>query len=76
MPETMRGVKLGNEYAQAFGRLYARTPKAVFAAVAYSMCFIDVEEKGTPAALERFIEEWRCLRENGIVPQAPAKGTA
>jgi hypothetical protein len=64
-------MKRSNEYAQAFGRLYAETPKAVFAAIAFSLCFIDVEEAGTNKAIGRFREEWRCLYQNGIVPQNP-----
>lgn len=35
-----RGLKIGNEYASEFGRLYAQTPKAVFAAVAISLAYL------------------------------------
>jgi hypothetical protein len=67
-------MKSSNEYAQAFGRLYAKTPKAVFAAVAFSYANISCGESGHEAAteaeaVERFINEWRILNENGIVPQ-------
>jgi hypothetical protein len=72
----VRGVKHSNEYAAAFGKLYAETPKAVFAAVAFSLCFMSVEETGTDQALAKFMEEWQCLYENGIVPQAPPKQEA
>lgn len=68
-----RGSKISNQYAQAFDRLYAKTPKAVFAAVAFSLSFINVEESGTDAAVKHFINEWRMLHENGIVPQEPPK---
>lgn len=67
----MRGGKLSNHYARYFGKLYASTPKSVFAAVALSLAYIDVEEKGFPEAVEQFLFEWRCLHENGIVPQKP-----
>lgn len=67
----MRGFKKGNEYAGAFGELYKSTPKAVFAAIAYSLAFIGVEESGKGAAIARFMEEWLCLYENGIVSQKP-----
>ena len=64
-----RGSKITNEYAQSFGRLYANTPKAVFAAVAFSLAFINTEEKGSDVAVAAFLEEWRILNANGIVPQ-------
>lgn len=67
-----RGMKLGNAYLPNLGTLYADTPKAVFAAIAWSMCFIDSEEC-TARANERLLDEWRALYENGIVPQAPPK---
>jgi hypothetical protein len=69
-----RGFKLGNSYMANLGPLYAQTPKAVFAAIAWSMCFINVEEAGTEEANKRFLEEWQALYDNGIVPQAPPKG--
>jgi hypothetical protein len=67
--------KLHNEYAARFGSVYAETPKAVFAAIAYSMCFM-VSEEDSRRALARFAEEWQCLHDNGIVPQKPLKGIA
>ena len=68
-------IKTSNEYARAFGRLYAKTPKAVFAAVAYSFAgwAAGNEAASTEVQIARFIEEWRILHENGIVPQKPAK---
>lgn len=66
-----RGVKLGNGYIGAYGKLYAETPKAVFAAIALSLAFIDVEERGFDLAVKQVLNEWRCLYENGIVPQKP-----
>jgi hypothetical protein len=68
-----RGLKIGNEYAAAFGRLYASTPKAVFAAVAlsYANCASGEEAKTLDEAVQRFIQEWKTLYENGIIPQEP-----
>ena len=64
--------KATNEYQQVFGALYDKTPKAVFAAVAFSLAFKEASEN-TEYALAGFIEEWRILHENGIVPQKPPK---
>lgn len=68
-----RGVKIGNEYAQGFGRLYEEIPKAVFAAVAYSYAgwACGEEAKANDEIVARFLEEWRILHDNGIVPQKP-----
>lgn len=64
-----RGLKTGNEYAEALGRLYADTPKSVLAAivVSWAMCpqFEDVPAK--------VLDEWSVLHDNGIVPQKPPK---
>ena len=70
---TRRGFKRSNEYQRAFGRLYARTPKAVFAAVALSYAnWAGGEEAPTVAdAVPRFLHEWQMLYENGIVWQKP-----
>lgn len=64
-------MKLSNEYAQAFGPLYARIPKSVFAAVAFSFAgwASGSEARDTDEQVERFMEEWRTLQANGIVPQ-------
>lgn len=66
----MRGVKLGNEYAQQFAHLYEQTPKAVFAAIAFSLAFIS-EEENAEAAIAKCLREWHALHINGIVPQKP-----
>jgi hypothetical protein len=71
-------MKSSNEYAQAFERLYAKTPKAVFAAVAFSYANISCGEDGhesgsSEETVRRFLNEWRILHENGIVPQKPPK---
>lgn len=70
-----RGTKISNEYAQAFGRLYAKTPKAVFAAVAFSFAHwaAGEESKTVNQTLARFLNEWDVLHENNIVRQAPPK---
>jgi hypothetical protein len=72
-----RGVKLSNEYARSLVD-YARVPKAVLAAVAYSLASRILEGEGrdseSPTIVEEFIiEEWRVLNQNGIVPQEPPK---
>ena len=62
-----------NEYAAALGGLYARIPKAVFAAVAVSVltgCEDDLGE-----ARELIVKEWRLLHGLGIIPQAPPPPT-
>ena len=61
--------KKSNEYARMF-RDYDKIPKAVFAAIAFSMCFFSVEED-EERARERFNEEWEALHNCGIVPQKP-----
>lgn len=68
-----RGSKISNQYAESFGELYSKTPKAVFAAVAFSLSFINVEESSADAAVKHFVNEWRVLHENGIVPQEAPK---
>lgn len=72
-----RGLKLSNEYARALVD-YERMPKAVLAAVAYSLAARILGGEGrdgeSPTVIEEFIiEEWRVLRLNGIVPQEPLK---
>jgi len=68
----MPGLKLSNEYQRAFGKLYAKTPKSVFAAVVYS--FTSSGGDLPDVAIATFLNEWRVLHENGIVPQKPALG--
>ena len=62
-------MKLPNNYQQAFGDLYRQTPKAVFAAIVWSYTSSggDVPEN----AIQNFLEEWKILYEQGIVPQKP-----
>ena len=69
-------MKSSNEYAQAFGRLYSAIPKSVFAAVAFSYANISCGEDGHESdnsneTVRRFLNEWKILHENGIVPQKP-----
>jgi hypothetical protein len=67
------GMKIGNEYARALGRMYAKTPKAVFAAIAFSYADrLFAKTSGTESA-DVLLEEWRILYENGIVTQKPIK---
>jgi hypothetical protein len=70
----MSGLKVMNEYAARVDDLYARTPKAVFAAVAVSL----LTAGGEPGidANAALLHEWKVLHENGIVPQAPPAVTA
>lgn len=65
----MRGFKITNEYSEAFGKLYASTPKAVFAAVAYS--YTSSGGDNPIQGIENFLQEWRILYENGVVTQKP-----
>lgn len=67
-----RGLKISNEYAAAFERLYAETPKAVFAALAYSLAR-RLNEDQHEAAIGELLNEWRILHDNGILPQAVPK---
>ena len=57
-----------NEYAAQFGRLYTKTPKVVFAAIAYSLA-LRLNDDMPGAAIAAFLSEWNILHENGIVPQ-------
>ncbi len=65
------GSKLSNCYQQAFGKLYANTPKAVFAALVYSYTSAggDYPEK----AIQNFLNEWQILYDQEIIPQRPPK---
>ena len=65
----MPRLKLSNDYQRAFGRLYAKTPKAVFAAIAYSGASGGGDYPDR--AIENFLHEWWTLYHNGIVPQKP-----
>ena len=50
--------------------MYAGTPKAVFAAIAYSFA-MRLNEDQPEAAIAEFMKEWRVLHEQAIVPQRP-----
>lgn len=70
------GVKLCNEYAAALGCFYDSTPKAVFAALAYSYAtMFDPNGEGEATApdevISRLKREWSVLADNGIIPQRP-----
>lgn len=58
-----------NNYALTLGDLYARTPKAVFAAIAVSALTSGGDYISEARA--RLLEEWKILHDNGIVPQKP-----
>lgn len=66
-----------NEYQETLERLFDKTPKAVFAAIAVS--FLKrlgggESDTDTPAAIQAAIlNEWSILHANGIVPQKPSK---
>jgi hypothetical protein len=64
-------MKQSNSYAQMFDGLYAKIPKAVFAAVAFSYASAGGDNQKDATA--RFLDEWKILHENGIVPQEPSK---
>lgn len=70
---TGHGFKTMNEYARALGAVYEDTPKAVFAAVAFSYAARLTGDTSEAAAVREFLHEWRILHENGIVPQEPRK---
>jgi hypothetical protein len=58
-----------NNYADALGELFDKTPKSVFAAIAFSFatCGGDRWQEGA----EEILREWWALHESGIVPQKP-----
>ena len=64
-------IKLTNEYSRAFGRLYAKTPKSVFAAVVWS--YVSSGGDHPENGLKNFLDEWKILHDNGIVQQKPLK---
>lgn len=69
-------MKVKNNYVEALGRMYAATPKAVFAAIAFSFANrLFLKSEGTEVA-DMLREEWRVLHENGIVPQKPKGGAS
>jgi hypothetical protein len=63
--------KISNEYAQALGRFYSSTPKAVFAAIAFSFAERLFAKSATTKNIDCLLEEWKILHENGFIPQKP-----
>ena len=63
--KTMNPYALGRDF-------YHETPKAVFAAIAYSYCSAGGDADDATSR-RNFLNEWRILFENGIVPQRPPK---
>lgn len=63
-------MKQTNGYALAYPE-YHETPKAVIAAIAYSLALI-LNEDNEDRAVALLREEWMVLHEAGIVPQKPA----
>lgn len=63
----MRGIKKTNNYVDSIVRLYRKTPKAVFAAIAVSYAMRLYPEE--PNIEEMLLEEWRTLNVCGIIPQ-------
>lgn len=73
-------MKIGNVYIAAMGDFYRDTPKAVFAALAYSYAAVfgtcDAGENETTDPREviaRLTHEWNILEQNGIVLQKAPK---
>jgi hypothetical protein len=64
--------KKQNEYARAMGKLYARTPKAVLAAIVVSL--VSNGGENIEGVTQAVLNEWDILHANGIVPQ-PAPRT-
>jgi len=63
--------KTMNAYAEELGRLYGKTPKAVFAAIAVSRLTDGGDSLAEAQSL--LLAEWRILYENRIVPQRPVR---
>ena len=70
------GLKVGNEYAAALGKFYADTPKAVFAALAFSYAAVfgtsaegQDETTDPKEVIARLTTEWHVLQQNGIISQ-------
>lgn len=64
-------MKISNEYAKALEELYAKTPKAVFAAIAVSELTNGGEK--LEEAKANILREWDFLYGNGILSQKPPK---
>ena len=60
-------MKTGNQYLQYLSD-YSETPKAVYAAIAFSLA-MRLTEDDFEAAARLLRGEWDQLHENGIVPQ-------
>lgn len=65
-----RGFKLRNEYVCALGADYTDTPKAVYAALAFSLA-MRLSEDRPDDARALLGDEWRTLHANGLIPQKP-----
>ena len=63
-----RGLKVENEYVDALGTFYEKAPKAVLAAIAYSLANRLFGDGNEFAGLT---EEWEALYAAKIVPQKP-----
>lgn len=73
----MRLKNKSNCYVETLGlEVFERTPKTVFAAIAFSLSNItsggDTMDDWSEAR-KRFFEEWEALYNNGIVSQKPIK---
>jgi hypothetical protein len=60
-----------NEYADALGKLFDKTPKAVLAAIAVSALTCGGDNLNDAKSL--LAKEWEVLNLNGIIPQKPCK---
>lgn len=74
----MKGIKVTNEYVQALGEWYRQTPKAVFAAIAYSYAVNAFPNSEAPPvtiddAIQELTSEWSVLHTSGIVAQSPVR---
>lgn len=57
-----------------WGEVYDKTPKSVFAVVAWHLANIASDEPDAPGAAEaRFVEELRALMDNYLLPAEQAK---
>jgi hypothetical protein len=65
---------LMNDYAREYPD-FEKTPKAVIAAVAYSLAMM-IEGESSDAASKLLRSEWQTLHRAGIVPQKPAQNGA
>jgi hypothetical protein len=63
-------MKKTNQYADALGDSFTYTPKAVFAALAFSYASFGGDQQD---AKRNLLREWETLHANGIVPQPPSR---